>query len=526
MNLERLDALILKWSQSALDSDEAAELDALLSAAAEARSRFRQHARLDAALRAHAVPTPSAHGTPPLRRPWRSPTALALAAGLAALLCIGAFFLGVRRSAPSTARVEETIPGCAMLSQTLDAEFATPPLRSGDTLAPGTIKLTKGLAQIEFFSGATALVEGAAEIEIVSAWEARCLSGRVRVQVPPAAKGFLLQAPGMKLEDLGTEFALNVKDQTSAVHVFEGEVIAYPNATTRTSLTTGMGLSRDARGQTGSVTSAQDFLVIGELQDLIERREQRRFEQWQAWSNQARTDPRLIAYYTFQHWADDRWDRFINNFALPAQKQRAGGAVGARWTEGRWPGKEALEFKRPGDRVRMNLDGTYSAVTFSCWVKVDAVDKRYNSLLLTDGYDNGEPHWQIHEDGRLMFSIVYWPEQEPKSRQYNQIYFSQPVFTADSLGRWHHLAVTYDNQSGTVTQYFDGKEVGREVSKLHRPGRDLVFGPCEIGNWGLPTSPANFPIRNLNGAIDEFAIYREALSAAEIQDTFENGKPE
>ena len=528
MNTDRLDALILKWSQSTLDSTEAAELDALLRNSTDARSRFRRHARLDAALREHAAPAQLSAVAIPVRSRWRQPTLFTLAAGLAALLCVGAFFLGTRRPSANPVRTEDTIPGCATLSQTLDAEFAAHPLRSGDTIAPGAIKLTRGLAQIEFFSGATALIEGGAEIEIVSAWEVRCLSGRVRVHVPPAARGFLMHAPGMKLEDLGTEFALNVdaQQQSAAVHVFDGEVIAYPNPSTRISLTTGMGLSRDARGQTGSVTAAQDFLVISELQALIAQREQRRFQQWQTWSKQARPDPRLIAYYTFKHWADDRWDRVINNFTIPPQKQRVGGAVGARWTEGRWPGKEALEFKRPGDRVRMDLDGTYSALTFSCWVKVDSVDKKYNSLLLTDGYDNGEPHWQIYEDGRLMFSIIYRPDGEAKRSGYNQIYYSNPVFTADSLGRWHHLAVTYESQSGAVTQYFDGREVGREVSKLHQPGRNVVFGPCEIGNWGLPTSPDNFPIRNLNGAIDEFAIYRAALSAAEIQDAFENGKPE
>jgi hypothetical protein len=99
---------------------------------------------------------------------------------------------------------EATSIGAAMLSQTLDAEFSHATLHNGDTIAPGTITLNKGVAQIEFFSGATALIEGAAQIQIISAWEARCVSGRVRVHVPPAAKGFLMHAPDVKLEDLGT----------------------------------------------------------------------------------------------------------------------------------------------------------------------------------------------------------------------------------------------------------------------------------------------------------------------------------
>ena len=444
---------------------------------------------------------------------WRTSALLASAAAIVLL----AFIVWPRAAVDN----EAISNGVAMVSDTLDAAFAETAVRSGDTIAPGKLTLNKGLAQIEFFSGATVLIEGATQLEIISAWEARCVSGRVRVQVPPAAKGFLMHAPDVKLEDLGTEFALNVNGQDSAVHVFDGEVIAHTKDKAPASLKVGMSLASTTAG-----VSPQDFLPISDLQGLIRQREQRRFQQWQKWSQEMCKDPRLVAYYTFKHWPDDRWDRLVKSYAIPPQKQRAGGAVGAQWTQGRWPGKDALEFKRPGDRVRMNLDGSYTALTFSAWVKVDSVDKKYNSLLLTDGYDNGEPHWQIYEDGSLMFSIMYRPDGITRAGDWNQMYFSKPVFTADSLGRWHHIAVSYDNQSGQVIQYFDGAEVGREVSKLHQAGRPIAYGPCELGNWGLPTQGHQFPIRNLNGAIDEFAIYAAVLSGAEIQSIFANGRPE
>lgn len=510
-----LDALIHAEIDGEITPVQHAQLEDLLRSDWQARQRYLeladQHARL---LQQPTVNTGRLQKATPMRRTrqwWPALTAVA-----AAIACAFIFW-------PQHAgETEATSNGVAMLSQTMDAKFAKDAFRSGDTLKPGTIKLYQGLAQIEFYSGATALIEGAAEIEILSAWEARCLSGRVRVHVPPAAKGFLMHAPGMKLEDLGTEFALNVKDNTSAVHVFEGEVIAHTDAQTSESLKQGMSLTS---AKTAAV-SPQDFLSISELQGLVKQRDTQRFAGWQQWSLTACKDPRLIAYYTFKHLEDDRWDRLVKNVTEPRHPQRAGGAVGASWTQGRWPEKTALEFKRPGDRVRLNLDGTYHALTLACWMKVDSVDKKYNSLLLTDGYDNGEPHWQIYEDGSLMFSVMYRPAEAAKNAKYNQMYYSKPVFTADSLGRWHHLAVSYDNTSGEVTQYFDGKPVGREISPLHQPGRPIVFGPCEIGNWGLPTQGHQFPIRNLNGAIDEFAIYSSALSAAEISNLYGHGKPE
>lgn len=508
MNLE---SLIHAKLDGEITPEQHTQLEALLRDDWQARRLYLeladQHARL---LQQPAVNTGRLKQPSVMSRTarWRTSTLLASAAAIVLL----AFIVW-----PRAAVDEEAISnGVAMVSDTLDAEFAETAVRSGDTIAPGKLTLNKGLAQIEFFSGATVLIEGATEIEILSAWEARCVSGRVRVHVPPAAKGFLMHAPDVKLEDLGTEFALNVNGQDSAVHVFDGEVIAHTKDKAPASLKEGMTMGQTDAG----------FLPIGDVHDLVRQRQERRHAEWQKWSQEICKDPRLVAYYTFKHWPDDRWDRLVKSYAIPPQKQRAGGAVGAKWTQGRWPGKDALEFKRPGDRVRMNLDGSYSALTLSCWVKVDSVDKKYNALLLTDGYDNGEPHWQIYEDGSLMFSIIYRPEGVTRGGDWNQIYYSKPVFGPDSLGRWHHIAVSYSNHSGEVIQYFDGAEVGREVSKQHQPGCPITYGPCELGNWGLPTQRHQFPIRNLNGAIDEFAVYAAVLSGAEIKAIFANGRPE
>jgi hypothetical protein len=505
---------------AALDGDitpeQHAKLEALLRDDWRVRRLYLELADQDARLfRQPVVNSGRLRPSPVIGRTARWRTAALVAA--AAAMVLPAFIVWPR----SAVEKEASSDGVAMVSDTVDAEFADTAVRSGDAIAPGKLTLKKGLAQIEFFSGATVLIEGATHIEVISAWEARCLAGRVRVQVPPAAKGFLMHAPEVMLEDLGTEFALNVTGQDSAVHVFAGEVIAHTKEQAPESLKAGMSLA-SAKAD----VSPRDFLPISDLKGLIRQRKQRRFEHWQTWSEGVREDPRLIAYYTFQHTPGDRWDRLVSNLADPLQKQRAGGAVGARWTQGRWPGKEALEFKRPGDRLRLNLDGTYTALTLSAWVKVDSVDKKYNSLLLTDGYDNGEPHWQIYEDGSLMFSIIYRPEGVTRGGDWNQTYYSKPVFSADSLGRWHHIAVSYSHHSGEVIQYFDGAEVGREVSTRHRPGLPITFGPCEIGNWGLPTERHPAPIRNLNGVIDEFAIYGSVLSGAEVQAIFANGRPE
>jgi len=547
MNLDRLEFLFLQWSAGALSEEEARDFEAMLRAEPEARRLFRRHANLDVALRewsdGRALASPWAPSPSPVVSE-RTPTRFSwlpiarVAAVAAALLLAGSWIshfirerAGRAPGAPPVAE-EATAQGCAVLAQTLDAAFPgdLPARAAGETLPPGRFKLDHGFAQIEFFSGATLLVEGSAELEIVSAWEARCVFGKVRVRVPPAARGFRLMAPGMKLVDLGTEFAVNVDParQSADVHVFEGEVVAHPAGQPEVSLRAGGGLRGGPAASGGAALAMLDpktFLATGQLQDLVSQRQDERFAQWQTWSARMGQDARLITYYPFRH--DSRWERLVTDAAEPPDKTRNGGAVGVAWTRGRWPMKDALRFQRPGDRVRLSLAGSYHALTMSCWVKVDSLDHRYNALLLTDGYDPGQPHWQIYEDGCLMFSLVYPDPADPsvRAKRRNQIYYSPEVFTAANRDRWHHLAVAYDNQTGEAVQYFDGEPVSREISPFHEPGRPIVFGPCELGNWGLPTEGHKFPIRNLDGCMDEFAIYSARLTDQEIRDQYENGKP-
>jgi hypothetical protein len=530
MSNDELHQLLEAWRDGSITREDFARLEAHLRESAEARRTWRRSANLDSALRDWASRDVGLASWLPQHprdaarsRWWLWP----IAAAAALLLGVAAYHLGgrhaTRRTIAPAAPVEHTDLGCAVLAQTVNAQWgaAAASVRAGDTLNTGAISLHSGLAQIDFFSGASLIVEGPAELDLVSPWEAICRQGKARVRVPPAAHGFRFAAPGMKLVDLGTEFAINVdpSQREPEVHVFNGEVIAHPEGAAEMHLHQGQSL----RGATLASLDPQAFLHHGQLDRLVAEQDAKRVAGWWQWSLQARKDSRLLVYYPMRHWSE--WERLVNNVANNDEKSRNGGAVGAVWTQGRWAGKDALEFKRPGSRVRLKLDGTYDAITFACWARVDGVDRKYSALILTDGYDPGAPHWQIYEDGSLMFSISYMDTDNPTVKR-NQIYYSPPIFTAANSGRWQHLAVTYDNQSGMAVQYVNGREVSREVSQFHQSGRPIIFGPCELGNWGLPTPNHRFPIRNLNGSLDEFMIYKAALSADEIRGLYEAGKPD
>lgn len=534
MKNQAADDLIAEWLAGTLPPERVAELERRLRDDPELRRTLLHQANLDAGLREWAtdVGPASAWTASTGQRPasthrwsWAAMTSL----GLAAALAMAAVWW-IKPASSISPRSEQTALGCAILTEAVGADWNSIKngMRLGDTINTGTLELTHGIVQIEFFSGATLVLEGPAELEIVSPWEVVCLHGKARVRVPPAAIGFRMKTPGMTLVDFGTEFAAEVNRSTqgASVQVFDGEIEARPeHPAAPITLKRGQGIKTQGTTiERFDAVEGDTFINTARLGHLSREQGQANFTAWELFSEQQRHDPRLLAYYPMSK--PEGGLRLLKNAALPANNAHDGGAVGAVWSEGRWPQKSALEFKRPGDRVRLQIDGTYEAVTIACWARVDGLDRHYNALFLTDGYGIGEPHWQIYEDGRLMFSLMAPPDPAHPPSQHNQIYFSPVLFNRANTGRWHHLAVTYDNQSGAAVQYFDGAEVSREVHRFHQPGRPISFGGCEIGNWGIPVPNHAFPIRNLNGRIDEFALYAAALDAGEIRAMFEAGRPE
>jgi hypothetical protein len=172
-----------------------------------------------------------------------------------------------------------------------------------------------------------------------------------------------------------------------------------------------------------------------------------------------------------------------------------------------------LEFKHPGDRVRLQIPGEFDSLTYSAWVRIDGLDRPFIALMLTNGYEVGEPHWQLRNDGRLLLGI-----QTPSG---HVAYDSDPVLNIKHLGRWTHLATVYDSESARVAHYINGENVGE--SPITTDNFKLRFGEAEIGNWGTPMKYSPQKIRNFNGQIDELTIFRKPLTASEVRSLYTDG---
>jgi hypothetical protein len=309
--------------------------------------------------------------------------------------------------------------------------------------------------------------------------------------------------------------------EIAANAVGTGEVELHAGRAPVQSLKTGEAVTIENGGQQQNPVAADPnaFAKLDTFEPQSLREQRARFDRWQAHSRQLRQDPRLIVYYPCDQ--NGSWQRsLINETGDP---ERRGAMVGVKRTPGRWPWKGAVEFRRPGDRVRVFIPGEYTSLTLLCWVRLDSVDRMWNSLYLTDGYEKGEVHWQITEEGRLAYSMRV--RETGEHRQY--LYLSPPFWKSELSGRWIHLATTFDAGKAEVIHYLDGAEIHREKSTPEHVVKTTRFGAGEIGNWGLSlkrTDP-EFVIRSLNGLMDEFAIFSGALSGPEIKSMFEAGNP-
>lgn len=420
---------------------------------------------------------------------------------------------------------EATSQGVALITQLVDVEWASDqrPLDVGDALLPGRFAIASGYAQVEFFCGATVILEGPAELDLQSPLLARVRRGRLRAQVPPAARGFSLEVDDMTVVDLGTEFGLSVTDDGANVQVFDGEVELRQPARKTRSLTAGRAVVRHKDGAfEEAVMAPGHFVDIESLESRVQNQQENRFQRWRAWSEEVRRDERLIAYYAFDR-KDDR-SRRLSNSLEPSNSELDGAIVGANRVSGRWPSKWGLEFKRPGDRVRVQIPGEYSSLTFCCWVKIDSLDRWYNSLFLTDNYNQGEPHWQILDTGQLYFSVRPTEQGDKGPRDHKAL---SPKFWKPSLsGRWLHLATVYNTAAQSVTHYLNGQVLSRETIPAVQVVTKTRIGTATLGNWSQPTQPdSSFAIRNLNGSMDEFILFAAALTDGEIRGIYDYGRP-
>lgn len=434
---------------------------------------------------------------------------------LAACLALAAAGLWSLRTFRPTDRSSTTSKAIAMLSRTADAQWQQgkeiPRLNA--PLEPGELQLEAGLAEIIFYSGARLVMEGPAEVQLISQNEAFCKNGRIVAEVPKQARGFRIQTPCALLTDLEGSLGLEMNADNTEVHALKGTINVMGYAVDE-----GFAARIDRAGALRLIEAQpESFSSPFELQAKSAAADARRHDQWRSACKRLESDPSLVVHFDFENVAPSGWQ--LHNLGKTAADLSEAAIVGCQWTEGRWPEKRALEFQSVSDRVRLTAPGEFQALTLSAWVCVKGLDRKINSLFMSDGFEPGTIHWVIRRDGVLGMTII---GSNPRD---HQIVTSPPVITLDQFGTWLHLAVSVDSNSRQVIHYVNGLPVSQYTLKITPPFR---IGPAEVGNWNAKGFPENDPfmIRNFSGAMDELCVFSRALDAAEIRALYSQGKPQ
>ena len=449
--------------------------------------------------------------------------ALGAVAALALFVLVGVFGWKLGQKSPAEGiDLEPVAQGFAVLSDYADATWIDrDPLQRGDLLPQGAIKLQSGVAQLEFFSGVTVVVEGESIFEIHSPMEMTVSKGKVRALVPEAARGFRVFTSSGEVVDLGTEFALDVSPDGADIQVLQGEIEWHPSGEDKFLLADGQSLRWTENGE--SALRSTDSGTIASVEDYSRQFHVNRLERqksWAALSELLSEDSRVLAFYPVKS-GEVMGRRLHNDVSSDSQ----GTIVSARRVADRWglPGS-ALNFSPAGSRVRVSIPGDHQSLTFYCWARIDSLDRLYNSLFLTDGHELNEPHWQIMNDGRLFFSVKRRDRTEGLADKH--IAYSPSFWDPSQSGRWFQIATVYNVEEQSTTHYVNGREISKDFISDEYAVDTVKIGAASIGNWNEPTrQDPHFALRNLNGAIDEFAIFTEALSLEEIAELYERGRP-
>ncbi len=222
-----------------------------------------------------------------------------------------------------------------------------------------------------------------------------------------------------------------------------------------------------------------------------------------------------MAYYDFQPDAED----------LAALHNRAGSGrlldgriEGAEWADGHLPGKSALRFAKGNDRVRVNIPGSFEALTAAAWVNVQELPNKFNGILMSDSWflNPGQCHWQLTSHGVSTLGPCFPSDPKVKAEDFARG-SSGTMFEHAGFGAWHHLAVVYDSHARTAVHYLDGRECG---TVAFGQSIALDFGPSQIGNWKPHPAQAE-SLRSFRGCIDELLLLRRVVSSAEIKELYE-----
>lgn len=181
---------------------------------------------------------------------------------------------------------------------------------------------------------------------------------------------------------------------------------------------------------------------------------------------------------------------------------------GASWTTG--VSGSALNFNGANDYVGILDIDLGNTLTIEAWIRIDGGFGTFGGIIGSQGWGPGDIHFQINPQygNKLQFGLF--------GLQPSSFMHSTTVFDESEYGVWHHVAATYDGNSGVGKVYVDGQlqetttGLNNVQARLYNP---RIGSTYDNGRW-------------FNGLIDELTIYDKALTEEEIQNRYNDSESE
>jgi type II secretory pathway pseudopilin PulG len=265
---------------------------------------------------------------------------------------------------------------------------------------------------------------------------------------------------------------------------------------------------------------------------LSNSRKRAKYTRWMTFCNNLKADSSLIAQYTFEDTAYIRYNETANDtlpntamgFSIENYDPRKlnGEVYGcAKTNHGRWPNKGAMYFPGNGNNYVSICDETMlnpgtGSFTVLFWVKI--TDKKKCYLLCKGNAKGKRPGWNINKNNKnqIICSIAGLQSPTGKSKKPKKVKYTVTSKVVP-LSSWIQVAMVIDQDNFYLISYINGSEAASDKIK---DSFDIVAKETFtlIGRNALVGSP-------FKGYIDEIEIFGRALTAGEIMQAYEMGKP-
>ena len=379
--------------------------------------------------------------------------------------------------------------------------FGQVALSQGMRLGAGMLELDHGLAEITFDSGAELTLEGPARLQLDSDNMANLAAGRASAHVPEPARGFVIHTPSSYIRDLGTAFAVDVRDDHQTdLHVLEGEVEV--SATSRSAVNPPQILRQREAVR----------LAAGHMVPISFRADH----------PATRHKPRSAKIPPSVHWSFDSWDANTTTdtssghwLKLQQKKTTTAPAPIAG------PFGLALHFDGQGGYARSDYPGVGGSQprTIACWLRLqpnDASARPAPNGIIAWGVKRAAGKWQLAWNQAPGQGRVGAPRVE---------FGDGFVIGATDLrdGRWHHLAVVYlggpkANVATHVRIYVDGhleSLTGRRQRRIDTDTTSVAARPLMLGRYLGQTHAGEPPF--FEGDLDEVYVFEGPLLPGQIE---------